>query len=210
MTPPVLTVRGLRKAFTLHFQGGTRIPVHKAELLGLLEGLDAVRASHDDTTPGHVAEGRAMGVTISEFPTTLEAAEAARASGMGIVAGGPNLVIGGSHSGNVAAAELARAGLLDAFSSDYVPASLLQAAFLLAGPGFGWALPKAVATVTRNPADLSASPTAAGSSRGRAPTSCGCARSAARRRRERCGGRGCGSPEGPVSPPARARPPDVP
>src|SRR3954466_12108335 len=114
MTPPALTVRGLRKAFTLHLQGGTRIPAHRGELRGLLEGLDAVRASHDDTTPEHVAEGRAMGVTISEFPTTLEAAEAAGPSGMGIVAGGPNLVIGGSHSGNVAAAELARAGLLDA------------------------------------------------------------------------------------------------
>ena len=149
-----------------------------------------------------------MGVTISEFPTTLEAAEAARASGMGIVAGGPNLVIGGSHSGNVAAAELARAGLLDAFSSDYVPASLLQAAFSC-GPGFGWSLPQAVATVTRNPADLLASPTAAGSSRGaRRP------RAGARGRRHADGGSGvAGGGAGglrPVSPPARARPPDVP
>src|SRR4051794_25169804 len=131
---------------------------HKAELLGLLEGLDAVRASHDDTTPGHVAEGQAMGVTISEFPTTLEAAEAARASGMGIVAGGPNLVIGGSHSGNVAAAELARRGLRDAFS-DYVPPSLLQAAFLLAGPGCRPSPPSPAARPT-----CSASPTAGESS----------------------------------------------
>jgi alpha-D-ribose 1-methylphosphonate 5-triphosphate diphosphatase len=73
---------------------------------------------------------------------------------MGVVMGAPNLVIGGSHSGNVAAAELAREGLLDALSSDYVPASLLAAAFLLAGPGLDLPVPEAVATVTRNPADL--------------------------------------------------------
>ena len=70
---------------------------------------------------------------------------------MAIVMGGPNLVKGGSHSGNVSAAELARLDLLDIFSSDYVPASLLQAAFLL-NSSIGWALPKAINTVTRNPA----------------------------------------------------------
>lgn len=127
---------------------------HKALLLELLAGLPAVRASHDDTTAEHVAEGRAMGATISEFPTTAEAARAARAAGMGVVMGAPNLVIGGSHSGNVAAAELADAGLLDAFSSDYVPASLLHAVFLLAGPPLGLPMADAVATITRNPADL--------------------------------------------------------
>jgi alpha-D-ribose 1-methylphosphonate 5-triphosphate diphosphatase len=127
---------------------------HKAALLELLEGMPAVRASHDDTTAEHVAEAGAIGATISEFPTTAEAARAARAAGMGVVMGAPNLVIGGSHSGNVAAAELAREGLLDALSSDYVPASLLAAAFLLAGPGLDLPVPEAVATVTRNPADL--------------------------------------------------------
>ena len=122
-------------------------------MLRLLEGHPAVRASHDDTTPEHVAEARACGCTIAEFPTTLEAAEAARASGMGIVMGAPNLVIGGSHSGNVSAAELVEHGLLDVFSSDYVPASLLHAAFLL-HEGFGIPLPEAIAPVTRTPAAL--------------------------------------------------------
>jgi alpha-D-ribose 1-methylphosphonate 5-triphosphate diphosphatase len=70
---------------------------------------------------------------------------------MAIVMGGPNLVKGGSHSGNVSAAELAKLDLLDIFSSDYVPASLLQSAFLLRDTA-NWALPKAVNTVTRNPA----------------------------------------------------------
>ena len=65
--------------------------------------------------------------------------------------GAPNVVRGGSHSGNVAAVELARAGLLDILSSDYVPASLLHAAYLLQEQA-GWTLPTAIATVSRTPA----------------------------------------------------------
>jgi len=110
-------------------------------------------ASHDDTTAEHVREAQAEGVTISEFPTRVEAARAARQHGIGIIMGAPNVVRGGSHSGNVAATELAQHDLLDALSSDYVPASLLFAAFLLRDQ-VGWSLPKAVATVTRNPARM--------------------------------------------------------
>jgi alpha-D-ribose 1-methylphosphonate 5-triphosphate diphosphatase len=84
-------------------------------------------ASHDDTTPEHVEEGIADGVVISEFPTTVEAATAAKAKGLATIAGAPNVVRGGSHSGGVSVAELAEAGVLDGLSSDYVPASLLQA-----------------------------------------------------------------------------------
>lgn len=109
-------------------------------------------AAHDDTTLAHVEEGVAEGVAISEFPTTLAAAAAARSHGQGIIMGAPNVVRGGSHSGNVSASELARADLLDVLSSDYVPASLLHAAFLLQREGFD--IPKAVATVTRNPARM--------------------------------------------------------
>ncbi|MFT7117246.1 MAG: alpha-D-ribose 1-methylphosphonate 5-triphosphate diphosphatase [Rhodoferax sp.] len=108
-------------------------------------------ASHDDTELAHVEQASREGIAISEFPTTVLAAQAARAAGLSIVMGGPNLVKGGSHSGNVAAAELAQLDLLDIFSSDYVPASLLQSAFLLRDTA-GWSLPKAVNTVTRNPA----------------------------------------------------------
>jgi alpha-D-ribose 1-methylphosphonate 5-triphosphate diphosphatase len=109
-------------------------------------------ATHDDTTVDHVAEGVSEGVSISEFPTTLTAARAAREHGLGIIMGAPNVVRGGSHSGNVSAAELARHDLLDVLSSDYVPASLLHAAFLLQEEGFS--LPKAIATVSRNPARM--------------------------------------------------------
>lgn len=108
-------------------------------------------ASHDDTLLSDVAMAVEEGVAISEFPTTVAAAQAAREAGMAIIMGGPNMVKGGSHSGNVSAAELAQLDLLDIFSSDYVPSSLLLATFMLGGLE-GWTLAKAVRTVTRNPA----------------------------------------------------------
>ncbi len=108
-------------------------------------------ASHDDTLLSDVAMAVEEGVAISEFPTTVAAAQAARDAGMAIIMGGPNMVKGGSHSGNVSAAELAQLDLLDIFSSDYVPSSLLLATFMLGGLE-GWTLAKAVRTVTRNPA----------------------------------------------------------
>ena len=91
---------------------------------------------------------------MSEFPTTMAAARAAHERGLLTVMGGPNVVRGGSHSGNVAAADLARAGLLDILSSDYVPGSLLSAVMRLVQDEV-LTLPQAVATVTRNPARAS-------------------------------------------------------
>jgi alpha-D-ribose 1-methylphosphonate 5-triphosphate diphosphatase len=108
-------------------------------------------ATHDDTTVAHVDEAVALGAVMSEFPTTMAAARAARAHGLSTVAGAPNVVRGGSHSGNVSAIDLAREGLLDALSSDYVPVSLLQAAWRLRRDA-GFTLPQAVAVVSRRPA----------------------------------------------------------
>jgi alpha-D-ribose 1-methylphosphonate 5-triphosphate diphosphatase len=108
-------------------------------------------ASHDDTTEAHVEQAYVEGASISEFPTTEVAARAAHARGLLTVMGGPNVVRGGSHSGNVAAADLARMGLLDILSSDYVPGSLLSAVVRLADDEV-MDLPSAVSTVSRNPA----------------------------------------------------------
>ncbi len=108
-------------------------------------------ASHDDTTQAHVEQAYAEGASISEFPTTEVAARAAHTHGLLTVMGGPNVVRGGSHSGNVAAADLARMGLLDILSSDYVPGSLVSAVLRLVDDGI-MNLPKAVSTVSRNPA----------------------------------------------------------
>jgi alpha-D-ribose 1-methylphosphonate 5-triphosphate diphosphatase len=104
---------------------------NRAKVLSMVESRAVALASHDDTTVEHVEQAHAEGIAISEFPTTLAAAEAARARGMKIVAGSPNLVLGRSHSGNVQAMELARRGLLDALASDYVPSSMLHGVFLL-------------------------------------------------------------------------------
>lgn len=126
---------------------------NRAAIVAMCKARGLVLASHDDTTPAHVAEALADGIDISEFPTTLEAARLARAHGMHTVAGAPNMVRGGSHSGNVAAQELAAEGLLDVLTSDYVPAAMLHAAFLL-NDRLGLALPQAVATVTAAPARM--------------------------------------------------------
>lgn len=123
---------------------------HQAGAVREAGRLGAVLASHDDTTAAHVATSASNGVGFAEFPTTLEAAEACRAHDIAVMMGAPNLIRGGSHSGNVAAQDLARTNLLDIVSSDYVPSALLLAAFRLAEV---WDdLPRAIATVTRNPA----------------------------------------------------------
>ena len=126
---------------------------HRQELLARIDGLDVKLASHDDTTVAHIEEATREGMTISEFPTTAEAAAAAHDHGMSVIMGAPNLIIGGSHSGNVAALDLAKAGHLDAFSSDYVPVSLLHAVFRLVDET-GLSLPEAAAKVSRNPAAM--------------------------------------------------------
>jgi len=126
---------------------------NRTGLLALCRSRHIPLASHDDTIPEHVLEAVASGFVISEFPTTQPAARTARDQGLGIVMGAPNLVRGGSHSGNISALELAQHDLLDCLSSDYVPHSLLHGVFLLRDEA-GWSLPKAARTATLNPAHL--------------------------------------------------------
>jgi alpha-D-ribose 1-methylphosphonate 5-triphosphate diphosphatase len=109
-------------------------------------------ASHDDATLAHVEEAKGHGVKLAEFPTSIEAAEASHQSGMSVLMGAPNVVRGKSHSGNIAARDLAQRGVLDVLSSDYVPLSLLHASFVLADEIDGIALPQAIAMVTATPA----------------------------------------------------------
>ena len=125
--------------------------VHEVEAVNHARRFGATLASHDDTTEAHVAVSKVHGVTVAEFPTTMEAAVACTDRDIAVMMGAPNMVRGGSHSGNVSAEELARAGHLDILSSDYVPAALLQAAVRLAEI---WDdMPRAIATVTATPAD---------------------------------------------------------
>ncbi|WP_337270610.1 alpha-D-ribose 1-methylphosphonate 5-triphosphate diphosphatase [Oryzifoliimicrobium ureilyticus] len=109
-------------------------------------------ASHDDATLTHVEEAIENGVRLAEFPTSIEAAKASHANGMSVLMGAPNIVRGGSHSGNIAAKDLAEHDVLDVLSSDYVPLSLLYAPFLLVDQVESITLPKAISMVTATPA----------------------------------------------------------
>jgi alpha-D-ribose 1-methylphosphonate 5-triphosphate diphosphatase len=133
-------------------QQRARVPSFRKRIRAAAAAQSLPVASHDDTTLDDVEEAHGDGIAISEFPTTLEAARHAHRLGMKIVMGSPNVVLGGSHSGNVGARELAAEGLIDVLSSDYVPASMLQAVFVLAAQGLG--VPAAVALATANPARL--------------------------------------------------------
>ncbi|NVO27262.1 alpha-D-ribose 1-methylphosphonate 5-triphosphate diphosphatase [Donghicola sp. C2-DW-16] len=125
--------------------------VHEAAAVAACARFGAVLASHDDTTADHVAVSAQHGVSFAEFPTTVEAAQACRDHGIKVMMGAPNLIRGGSHSGNVAAHHLAELDLLDIVSSDYVPASLLSSALLL---GDLWGdVARGVRTVTAAPAE---------------------------------------------------------
>jgi alpha-D-ribose 1-methylphosphonate 5-triphosphate diphosphatase len=133
-----------------------RGPNRKA-LLDRVRGTTIALASHDDRTAEEIAENVADGIRISEFPVSMEAATAAKQAGMQVIAGAPNIVRGGSHSGNVAAADLVRAGSVDAFASDYVPPSLIEAAFQCAREE-AITLPEAVAMISDHPAQMSGLP----------------------------------------------------
>ena len=109
---------------------------------------------HDDSTVEDIADAVALGSTASEFPTTIEAARAAQSAGLKTIMGGPNLVRGGSHIGNLSARDCAEQGALDILASDYMPVSLLQSAFMLTCEPIGYDLPRAIATVTSTPAEV--------------------------------------------------------
>jgi alpha-D-ribose 1-methylphosphonate 5-triphosphate diphosphatase len=126
--------------------------LHRSAIVGLCQKHGLRLASHDDATAAHVEEAAEIGTVIAEFPTTLEAAEAARTWGLATMAGAPNLVRGRSHSDNISAAELAERGLVDILSSDYVPAAALHGAWAL-HVRHGMPLHQAMATVSAVPAE---------------------------------------------------------
>lgn len=127
--------------------------VNRAAIAEACQARGIVLASHDDATLAHVEEAVAQGIRVAEFPTTTEAARASKHAGLGVLMGAPNVMRGGSHSGNVSARTLAEQGLLDILSSDYIPFSLIQSAFFLGEVVDQISLPQAVAMVSRNPAE---------------------------------------------------------
>jgi len=128
----------------------TILYVH-ARVAAAVTGLGAVLATHDDDFVEKVDAQCAIGATVNEFPVTVEVAEHARQCGMAIVVGAPNIVRGGSQSGNLAASELLTRGLADVICADYHAPSILAAAFKVFHAG--WAsLPDAVRMVSLNAA----------------------------------------------------------
>jgi alpha-D-ribose 1-methylphosphonate 5-triphosphate diphosphatase len=123
------------------------------DIVALAHRYDIPLASHDDTTDENVADAVRDRVAVAEFPTTIEAARGLRKAGIDILMGAPNVVRGGSHSGNIAAVDLAREGLLDILSSDYVPSSLLMGALQLPQHVPAIDLASAIRTVTKTPAE---------------------------------------------------------
>lgn len=125
---------------------------NRREIVKLAHTKNIPLASHDDATVDHVDEAIDDGITVAEFPTTLDAAEASHNNGLAVLMGAPNVVRGKSHSGNISARDLGKAGLLDVLSSDYVPFSLLFGATLLETHCENISLPEAISKITLNPA----------------------------------------------------------
>ena len=125
---------------------------HRRRIVDMCRERNLAMASHDDATEKHVEEAVGYGMSISEFPTTVDAAKRAHEKGLQVLMGAPNVVRGKSHSGNVSARDLAKHGHVDILSSDYFPASILHAAFVMHRELPGISLSKAVNTVTSNPA----------------------------------------------------------
>lgn len=117
--------------------------------LALSRGISV--ASHDDDTLEKLKVNKALGVKISEFPITLEVAKAAKEAGFMTVLGAPNILLGGSHSGNLSALAAIREGAASVLVSDYYPQSLLYAVFWLSQRE-GMPLWEAVRYVSLNPA----------------------------------------------------------
>ena len=152
------TKRGLTDeqfdAFVEHRKGQSALysDKHRSFLSQACAKRGIAIASHDDATLDHVEDAKRIGVSVAEFPTSLAAAVASHEAGMGVLMGAPNVVRGMSHSGNIAARDLAKANVLDILSSDYVPFSLMLAPFILADEVDDLTLPQAVKMVSANPA----------------------------------------------------------
>lgn len=121
------------------------------ELTELAHAKGIAVASHDDDTDEKLAINKKIGVDISEFPITLEAAKSAKAMGFYTIVGSPNILRGGSHSGNMSAADGILQDSADLLCSDYYPAAILSSIFYM-HQKHGIPLPEMVNKATLNPA----------------------------------------------------------
>jgi alpha-D-ribose 1-methylphosphonate 5-triphosphate diphosphatase len=129
------------------------VPAALSAIAARFGALGVTMGSHDDATAETRAYYRGIGARISEFPTTVDAARAAHAAGEPVLMGAPNVVRGGSQTGNIAAAGLVAEGLVDALMSDYYYPALPQSAWALVDAGL-CDLPKAWAMISAAPARI--------------------------------------------------------
>ncbi len=107
--------------------------------------------SHDDTTIFHVEEAKHFGASLSEMPTTIEAARKAKELGMFVCMGAPNYYRGGSHCGNLSCVDAINENLVDIFCSDYHFPTLIGSLVKMLNEGVNPSY--AVNLMTKNPAD---------------------------------------------------------
>lgn len=130
-----------------------QVPRHLCRLAEAFDAMGVQYGSHDDPD-AETREGFAMiGARICEFPTARGPAAAARAMSDPVLMGAPNVVRGGSQSGNVPATQLIRDRLVTALVSDYFYPSLARAAFRLVQDEI-LTLPRAWALISANPAQI--------------------------------------------------------
>ena len=123
-----------------------------AHAADLAAGLGIPIASHDDDSLEKLDYvTQVLHASICEFPIELPVAQRAHAMGMSVVVGATNILMGRSHSNNLSALEAIQNGCADILVSDYFPAAILHAIFLLYERGV-LSLPQAVAMATLNPA----------------------------------------------------------
>ncbi len=121
------------------------------ELSRLAHANGIAVASHDDDTKEKLNLNRELQVDISEFPITIDTAKYAKDLGFATVVGAPNILLGGSHSGNMSAAQAILEGCADVLCSDYYPPALLHGVFIM-HEKYQVPLPEMMNKVSLNPA----------------------------------------------------------
>jgi alpha-D-ribose 1-methylphosphonate 5-triphosphate diphosphatase len=124
---------------------------HVEQVVARARDLGQAVASHDDHTIEKVTRMKGLGIAIAEMPVALDAACEAKRLGMTVTMAAPNVIRGGSSTGNLNAVDAIRAGVLDVLCTDYYLPSLIAAVFRLVRDRVT-DLPSAVRLVTLNPA----------------------------------------------------------
>lgn len=129
------------------------VPRYLCKLAESFDRMGVTYGSHDDPDGDTRETYSLIGAKICEFPTARAPAALAKAVNDPVIMGAPNVVRGGSQSGNIAATDLIQSNLCDALVSDYYYPALSQAAFRLADEGI-LPLEKAWALISSNPAEI--------------------------------------------------------